>query len=118
MKINKLPETFNERYHDFINHQEEVSYIINEFHIHYMQELKSTSLKFIDILILNLLREGYPICEIEDLLNYSNLSYCLKKMENKGYIYKMENPNDGRSPSRLLTEKGNEILNKIEGLGK
>lgn len=68
----------------------------------------TTSMAFV---VLNIdPKEGTPATKIAPLMGLESrsLTRMLKSMEEKGFIYRQKDPNDGRSVRILLTELGQE----------
>jgi MarR family transcriptional regulator, organic hydroperoxide resistance regulator len=67
----------------------------------------------IGYVLLNISKEGTPATKIAPLMGLESrsLTRILKTMEEKGLIYKQQDPNDKRSVRILLTEEGKKRRN-------
>lgn len=81
------------------------------YRMYNQQAVKHESTTSMAFVVLNIdPTEGTPATKIAPLMGLESrsLTRMLKSMEEKGFIYRQKDPNDGRSVRIFLTEKGQE----------
>lgn len=81
----------------------------------YEDYAKQFGLTYISLFILQLINDGTTQRELCETLYFpkQTVNKVIQSFEKKGYITLIENTNDRRSRSILLTEKGKQFQNKV-----